>query len=596
MKRNIKTCYRELSYQKKLKILFHIVILCVVFFAMAIGSFCIRMISREIYERNQEKLSMVTLDIRDELDDVEGIITEIHQNMELQNSLIRSEQSGAGYGSSSLKKELNWLLADKKHVRDLVMLNQNNECLSGNIYNKENYFQNRTLEEITGIIPEGSRQGIWLFEKGLEEGLYIQNIFSTRNNMLKRIGMVLITVNTSFIQEIFDSSGIFTGNDFFVLEQHGEYYSTDLEGYDSYVEFIQKNMEGGSIGTYEFHHVEARNYYVLETNLEVSSTQFHCYYFLLNSQVIRKVIRTTWLFLVIIIAVLIVGNKMTDRYLTKLILPINHLAALMQQFCEKRDFNSLKDIPVPDAALRSNDEVGILYKSFDDLIHQIEELVIHDYKSKLLNQEMEYKFLQAQLNPHFLYNTLNSMNFMALKSGNAELSEIITSLAFLLRTKLSGEKQYESVREEMEVVLAYIRIQKLRYKSRLEFETKIQEETMECRIPQLIIQPLIENAVKYGVEKVSHPIRVCLEIYAGDGELYIKVADNGPGVEKSAGNAAKYSTGLGLKNIQKRLEVLYGEKAGLSVDSVPDSRTTVIIRLPEHPMKRAGTGGWDETL
>lgn len=214
------------------------------------------------------------------------------------------------------------------------------------------------------------------------------------------------------------------------------------------------------------------------------------------------------------------------------------------------------------------------------MIHQIEELVINDYQSKLLTKEMEYKFLQAQLDPHFLYNTLNSINWMALGKGETEISEMVTSLAFLFRNKLDSGDSFWSLQEEMEVIQAYLNIQSNRFDTRLIFKSDIQDDAFRFRMLKLIIQPLIENAVKYGVEKVNRPVTILLKIVVQETTIKIAVSDDGPGFEKSK-DSTNHSTGLGLENIRSRIQLVYGKKATLSIHSKAYDNTTVTILLPK---------------
>jgi len=583
MRKKILNYYENASYYKKLKFLIDMVLTAVTLLVLSIGIICVEMISKEIYERNQEKLFMMTSNIEEKFKSVEGVITEIHQNKNIQDNLTYSNQKSENLNLTSMRRELNWLSADQKYFESLIILNQRDEYMVGTIYDKSDFFQNMSLEEIAALVKAKPRHGVWMFDRDLNEAIYVHSIYNTRDNQMKNIGTAIIKVNISFIQEILDNSGVFTDADFFVLEMDGQYFSTNLSGYRSYVNFIENINWKGQKKSYSFHNVNNHYYYVLESNMESNSKEFKCYYFLLNKQMIKKVVQITQIFLLIILAVLTLGSKLLNKSLERLISPINELARLMSQFKERKDYDKLKNLQIPQVAMRRNDEVGILYQSFNNLINQIEELIINDYRAKLLNQEIEYRFLQAQLNPHFLYNTLNSMNFMALKNGDSELSGVITSLAFLLRNKLDNNSRFVSVEEELGVIQAYIKIQKLRFKTRLTYTSDVQEETKVCKIPRLIIQPLIENSVKYGVEKVNRPMEIKLNVYFDCLKLVIKVCDNGPGFKKDIENQKREnkSIGLGLKNIRKRLDLLYSGKAKLEVESIPDKHTTVIICIPQ---------------
>ncbi|MFV0362157.1 MAG: sensor histidine kinase [Suipraeoptans sp.] len=529
---------------------------------------------------------MMTHDIEETFKTTERIITDVHQSSVIQDNLNLSNQRMEGIKESipnfnAMRKELYWLLANQIYILNTIIVDNYQNVMVGSVYDKEHYFQGMSLDEMLSMISKKYNQEIWFFDKDLNKAIYIKNIYGTRDNSMSRIGIAVVEVNTRFIQETFDSTGIFNKDDFFVLEKNGEFYTTDLEGYGTYVDFINKNLTATDmINSYTFHNVNNKNYYMQRTKLYIGGNELQCFYFLVNNQLIKNVLQITFLLLIIIITLMIIGIRGSNHYLKSLIEPINKLASSMNDFTNKHDFDNFKKIQDPDIAFGRDDEVGVLYNSFHSLIHHIDELVINDYKSKLLSQEMEYKFLQSQLNPHFLYNTLNSMNFMALRKGETELSDMITALALLLREKLDDKKKVETIQEELDIIQAYIKIQKLRFKSRMVFESWIQEETRIFKIPRLIIQPLIENSIKYGVEKVNRPMHIGLEIFFTDKHLYIRVMDDGPGFGNSSATVNSRSTGVGLKNIEKRLFAIYGKEAKMTIDSIQDEKTVVIIEIP----------------
>lgn len=192
---------------------------------------------------------------------------------------------------------------------------------------------------------------------------------------------------------------------------------------------------------------------------------------------------------------------------------------------------------------------------------------------------MEFKFLQAQLNPHFLYNTLNSINWMAMNENNMEIVEMVTALTFLLRSKFDQQRETHSIKEELDIIDAYIRIQSIRFKNRLTYQQYVSDELFSFQIPALIIQPLIENSVKYAVEKMDNPVQIILKIERIENILRISVIDNGPGFEASQ-NDGHQSSGIGIQNIRSRLKIIYENQATLSIDSIPFIETRVEIIIP----------------
>ncbi|WP_213356414.1 sensor histidine kinase [Enterococcus casseliflavus] len=579
--------YHDLSYQTKLSILFYVLFLVVTLLLLFIGLFFIKMLSTEIYNNNQEKLSILSMNVENELNTIAKIPTEIHRNATIQNALeesINTELALSDLSSLQRKalKELNWIIADKPSVKSIELLNNKNERISGTTSHDQNFFDGKSLLSIVEESPRTANTGSWYFDKELKESVFVQTIFSTRgSSKMAPIGTVVISVNTMFIQNFLKESPVFSREDFFVLINGKSISSTNWDGQESFLPFIQtKEGQARRENKYEIGKINGSKFFIMSANARIGQNEITFYYFILNHLLVEQLVKAEIFIIITIIFVFSISIYFGKRYLQNLIDPINRLAKQMKKFNGEADLNDLKTISQSTSGPIRSDEIGVLYASFNKLIHQIEELVINDYQSKLLTKEMEYKFLQAQLDPHFLYNTLNSINWMALGKGETEISEMVTSLAFLFRNKLDNGDSFWSLREEMEVIQAYLNIQSNRFDTRLIFKSDIQDDAFRVRMPKLIIQPLIENAVKYGVEKVNRPVTILLKIVVQETTIKIAVSDDGPGFEKSK-DSTNHSTGLGLENIRSRIQLVYGKKATLSIHSKAYDNTTVTILLPK---------------
>ncbi|KAF1303154.1 hypothetical protein BAU16_05120 [Enterococcus sp. JM9B] len=544
-----------------------------------------RIMMKEIYDRNQEKLSILSANVKQELESVEQVTTEIHQNGIIQNNLLKVNDPSLSAiektkFETAIRKEFSWLLANKRNIKSMILLDSEDQRIIGEHINEKNFFQDYSFSQILATIPENSKKGRWFFDKGLQEGLFSQTLYTTRSGVLKKAGTILLFVNTTFIQDFLENSGIFSDKDFFVMELDKTFYTTNLSNYDEYINFIKENkMADSATNAYEIDTIDRIKYYVYADAVSLSNNDFHFYYFLMNQQVIQKAIQIEIVFFFVMSLMLFTGFRLVNYFIRKVITPINELAENMKKFEGEADLEKLRSLDTTALSMKRTDEIGILYHSFQELIKEIETLVIKDYQSKLLTQEMEYKFLQAQLDPHFLYNTLNSINYLALNKGDLEVSEMVTSLALLFRKKISNPNDFNTVQEELDVIQAYISIQAIRFKSRLIFEMNISQDVRGLSIPVLSIQPVVENAIKYGVEKLSRPVTVNLSIFTEGEDLVIRVTDNGLGFEATLSEASD-SSRLGLKNIQSRLKVIYGEKANLKITSIPNIKTEVTIMIP----------------
>lgn len=584
----LKITYERLSYHSKVKLIFYSIFFTIAIFVTILGIFFARVVSTEIYERNQEKLAVNSINIENELRHIEQLITEIHQNSSLQEKIEYLQQQDILFTDRTkvlfeLKNELNWLLSSKEYIKKVVFLDADSIQINNEAITDEEKAQ------LAAQLSTDERTGKWLFSEDLEEGIYIKNIFTVRKSSFKQLARVAIFVNTSFIKEHLMNTELFSTKDFLVLRTaEDQYYTTEipLPSMEAATKIIEQRFPNfKSKYQHSFESLGKDKYFVYNSNIRTTSSNFQLYYFMLNSQIVNQLIQLLTIFIVVCILLLVTGLKLASHYLDRLLGPIQLLAADMTRFQNKDDFKHLNDFDDFQFYKNREDEIGVLFNSYASLIRKIEEMIIKDYQSKLLNQEMEYKFLRAQLDPHFLYNTLNSINSLALYKEETEISEMVTSLALLLRKKINQEQVFHSVKSEMEIVEAYINIQKIRFKKRLIYTVEIDDKSLSVEIPQLCIQPIIENSIKYAVEQMDCPVTILLNITVIDESIFIEIMDNGPGFTESK-LTKRQSTGVGISNIRTRLAILYGQEAELIITSIPMVETKVCLIIPiDHTKK-----------
>ena len=242
------------------------------------------------------------------------------------------------------------------------------------------------------------------------------------------------------------------------------------------------------------------------------------------------------------------------------------------------------------------DEFGDVNRVFNDTIIRVERLLEEISHSRLLSKEMEIKALQAQINPHFLYNALDTVNWMARSKGEEDICDMVQAIGNLLRISISNKENIFSVRKELSYVNDYLYIQKKRFQNRFTVEFDVEEEVKEQLIPKLTIQPLVENAIVHSVEVSKEKVILRISGYIEDDDVIINVEDNGVGIkeeilenllerDKNAEaegdtDKKKSHTGLGVYAVHERLLHMYGEGYGLSVVSEVGVGTCFIIRLP----------------
>jgi two-component system sensor histidine kinase YesM len=232
------------------------------------------------------------------------------------------------------------------------------------------------------------------------------------------------------------------------------------------------------------------------------------------------------------------------------------------------------------------DEVGQLHRAFRMMIQEIDELIHENYDKQLLIRETQFKALQAQINPHFLYNTLDSVIWLAKINGQKQISEILEALGQLFRSSISLKDTLISLEEELDIVRNYVTIQKFRYRERLNFEMQVDERYYSCLIPKMSLQPLVENAIHYALEPSDEPSFIRVYAVPGHQRLTLVVEDNGPGMEEDLlekvrkGKARTRGQGIGVTNIAERLEIAFGESYGLRIESEQGAGTRVYVDIP----------------
>ena len=236
----------------------------------------------------------------------------------------------------------------------------------------------------------------------------------------------------------------------------------------------------------------------------------------------------------------------------------------------------------------SEDEVGILINSFRRMMDEINRLIDEVYVNKIALKEYELKALQAQINPHFLYNTLSMMNWMAIRSGQMDISKVTLALSTFYRTALSKGEDMVTVENCIRNMEAYLEIQLTMHDNNFTVEWETDPEIKNEKMPKLLLQPVVENAIEHGIdEKEEGDKKISLSFKGVGDDVVITVRDNGMGMEQEkAETLVTYQAkGYGLKNVNDRIRLLYGEEYGIRIFSAPGEGTNVVMRFPKEGKK-----------
>lgn len=242
--------------------------------------------------------------------------------------------------------------------------------------------------------------------------------------------------------------------------------------------------------------------------------------------------------------------------------------------------------------VKSSDEVGQLGHSLNNMIAEMQNLINQLIREEQEKKEVELEALHAQINPHFLYNTLNTIKWMAKIQGNNSVSKAITALVKLLRISTNLGRDMILLEEEIDYVKNYIVIQKLRFNKSMHIDYLVDEDCLNLLVPKLILQPIVENSIIYGMEDGSQELHIKISAQQSAGQLTIQVQDDGPGIDPEVlktilsndSSKSKFSK-VGLNNVNQRIKLYFGGDYGLELETEAGKGTSVVVNLPANPIQ-----------
>lgn len=279
---------------------------------------------------------------------------------------------------------------------------------------------------------------------------------------------------------------------------------------------------------------------------------------------------------------IVVGASLSllfTRYLTR---PIMRLIQHMDVI-SSGNFSRNPDI-------ESNDELGIIGRQINEMSSHVSVLMENRIRDEQEKMNLEIKMLQAQINPHFLYNTLDSIKWIATMQHNAGIVKVVSALSSLLKNMAKGFNEKVTVRQELDFLGNYITIEKIRYIELFDVDISIEDPALyDARIIKLTLQPLVENSIFSGIEPSGKPGLIQIHVFSQDQVLYIRIRDNGVGISEE--NIARlltdtsrvsknYMSGIGLPNVDRRIKLVYGQEYGIKIDSELGVYTCVTVSLP----------------
>lgn len=261
----------------------------------------------------------------------------------------------------------------------------------------------------------------------------------------------------------------------------------------------------------------------------------------------------------------------------KVLSPLKQIRRYMK-YIENENFDVSIDV-------KGNDEISLLGKSFNKMSKKLNELINEVYTVQIKQKEAELKALQAQINPHFLYNTLDTIYWMCRMENAVESSYLIQALSRLFRLSLNSGNEFTTVRHEIDHLDNYITIQEKRFEELIRFKINVSDEVLGCKVVKLVLQPLVENAIYHGIEKKGSQGTISVSVLREGNDVVYIIQDDGAGADeeeltKLLEKVEKNNRGFGIKNVNDRIKLYFGNEYGIKFSSSYENGTTVTVRQP----------------
>lgn len=445
------------------------------------------------------------------------------------------------------------------------------------------YFQNLTNfvvinnADTDAVDKAREREGAITWTIDYDHGLYIlsRSVRKVYNLELDHLGDLLVFVDLDRIVRDANRAVTTYGDSGYILFDGDQLIYTS-EGIDPETAngFMKQTGQ-----PYSIVHQNGHSYFAVKNTIPYYNWTY------INLVPYDQIANSTGMAYRLILAMLIVGfiaALACSRRLTRYILKDFDL------LIQKMEFFSSTELKMPEVEVdysKRTDEISRLHQHFDTMAGRIQYLVRNNYVNQILSRDAKLKALESQINPHFLYNTLETINWRAKALKDQQISSMVESLGTLLRATLSSKKPLVALDYEIGLAGSYMTIQKIRFEDRLLFHVECPKELGKALILPLTIQPLLENAIRYGMEEMMDTCEISIRTMKEGDLLIVEVSNEGSVFEDGLleklqdGTKNAHGFGIGLVNIHQRIQMLFGEAYGLSFKN-KDEKAIAIITIP----------------
>ncbi len=585
---------KSFSIQQRLLLLFSIQILIPLLF---MGTMLYRtsrnIIQNKSIDYTQDLLTMVELRLNDFSNNVkvasqDMLYDRVIYNILAEDASNQGENNGADITQyeeiNSVNNILRKACLSREEIQSIALISnhQTYYTYDSNI-GRASIEQLLPYEKMKAVALEAGGEAVWFLDldaRGEVKNLYVtRSIYDISN--YQEIGLMAILIRREALERVYGDLSTEFMQSIAVVSNTGEWIT------GSGVETLELQQTYTALEFKDSSHVVDDKRGILLSVKEMKEPNWRILAEISVDKLNEDLYAFRTYFIVIMIATLLILSALSIFFAMDILTPIKRLVHGMKTMQESKTHDEI--------IIDRQDELGYLSQCFNDMSREIDILVNRVYKEQLTRKEAEIKTLQAQINPHFLFNTLESINWMARLNHVDEISEMVTALSALMEAGIGKGEALVSLEEEISFVDSYILIMKNRYGERLDFTKSIDESLLSILVPKLLLQPLVENAIYHGVDKFRRPGKVVLIIRRTDQHIEIEVLDNGKGMtaqEMEELNAnlrerndaylfsEKSGMGIGLVNVNRRIKLFYGAQYGIRIESVYEEYMKVVLTLP----------------
>lgn len=573
----------------------------IVTFSLAISGgvayyYCFNILQTQSLKDEAIKLNRTARQIEYITDDIRNYALNIVLDRNIQNyfrGVGSNDHLGKYTNMEKIRDQLGALVVQREYILNIILIDKDNMIFSkaqSGLYLDMDYYKKRMEEPWYTDTIDDKRRSLFssLYElPRLKVGNvkvipYIVNVIDTSNPQ-KTVGQMILNINYDYLKKYMVTDGVESDN-YLWLDAESGYVLYQKEPSDKKltqeeISFLIQRSEAGKSNSFKTDH----GYYIIDRTMKedwilssyISSGRISqkikniIYFFLLYTSVIL-------LFTIIIILPIVFG-------ITR---PLSKLTRVMKSVSEGN-----LDVSI---AVKSNDELGILAQGFNRMLSSLKDYISKTIEYEKERRKIETSLLQAQINPHFIYNTLQTVVYMASKEKNNDIVNMVRSFIAVLQDTVRINEQgiVTSLAQEIEVVRQYLNIQQYRYKGRFDTEWDIDESLLNCSVPRTILQPIVENSLLHGILPKNEKGIVKITAASAGEDILITIEDNGIGMDNESivrvlsGSEELERHGkmrsIGIYNVIERIKHIYGEHYGISIESQKGEFTRFLIKLPRN--------------